>query len=379
MKIFKLPDLGEGLPDATIREWYVKEGDEVTVDQPIAAMETAKALVDVPAPFAGKIEKLYGGVGDTIETGQPLVGFAGEGDAEPEKQDSGTVVGAIQTSDDVIESHAATSSSKPATGQRPRALPAVRMLAQSLGVDLTTINAKGPRITAEEVMAAAGTTARQHTPNMPALENASELSAAKKGMVLSMTQSHQQVVPATISDDADISGWKSKPDVTLTLLRALAKACNEEPMLNAYFDGNNMAYRLNDTVNVGIAVDTKHGLYVPVIKDIDNKSDKKIRDDVNRYKQEALDRSIKQEDLKGATIMMSNFGTFAGKYASPVIVPPMVAIIAIGRSREQIVSVDGKFEAHRMMPLSLTFDHRAVTGGEAARFLKVMIDALKHS
>lgn len=375
MKIFKLPDLGEGLPDAIIREWYVKAGEEVTIDQPIVAMETAKALVDVPAPFAGKIEKLYGKVGDTIETGHPLIGFEGDGDTmDVEEQDSGTVVGAIQTSDEMIGSSATG-----VAGKKPRAIPAVRMLAKNLGVDLATIKPKGARITTEEVMAAAGTTPKQAAiPAMPPLENATQLSSAKRGMVLSMQHSHQHVVPASISDDADITAWKGKRDVTLTILRAMAKACDEEPMVNSYFDGDNMAYRLNDSVNIGIAVDTKHGLYVPVITDIDNKTDKELREIINQYKEQAQSHSIKQEDLKGATIMMSNFGTFAGRYANPIIVPPMVATIAIGRSRDQAVAVDGKVEIHHIMPLSITFDHRAVTGGEAARFLKIMMNALQN-
>ena len=105
MKLFKLPDLGEGLPDAIIREWHVKVGDEVKTDQPIVAMETAKALVDVPAVFDGKIEKLFGDVGDTIETGQPLIGFEGEGEAE-EAKDAGTVVGAIEESEAVLKESA---------------------------------------------------------------------------------------------------------------------------------------------------------------------------------------------------------------------------------------------------------------------------------
>ncbi len=102
MKVFKLPDLGEGLPDATIREWYIAVGDEVKIDQPLVAMETAKALVDVPSPLAGKIEKLFGEVGDVIETGSPLIGFEGEAETE-EPKDTGTVVGAIETSDTVLE------------------------------------------------------------------------------------------------------------------------------------------------------------------------------------------------------------------------------------------------------------------------------------
>lgn len=143
MKIFHLPDLGEGLPDAIIREWYVKEGDEVKTDQPIVSMETAKALVDVPAPFDGKIEKLFGQADDTILTNHPLIGFEGEADNQEktygtnntENTDAGTVVGNIEVSDQVLSENA-TGVQVQQTNSLYKATPAVRMLAKQLGVNL---------------------------------------------------------------------------------------------------------------------------------------------------------------------------------------------------------------------------------------------------
>ncbi len=375
MKLFKLPDLGEGLPDAEIREWYVKPGDEVQLDQPMVAMETAKALVDVPAPFAGKVEKLFGDVGDTIETGNPLIGFEGEGAEEPEKQDSGTIVGAIQTSDQVIENTAAGVAVQAATEQRARATPNVRAFARSVGVDINTIASKGGRISMEDVKAAIGNQSSAPAAAEPA-EGMQKLSNVRRAMVLSMAKSHSEIVPVTIVDDADIHRWKGQDNITIRLIRALQDAVVAEPMLNATFDGPTMSFKLNEQVNLGLAIDTPHGLFVPVLKDIKSRSDQELREMINTFKEQAQSKTIRQEDLRGATIMLSNFGSLAGRYANPIIVQPMVAIVGIGKMRDEVVAHEGQPAVHPIIPISVTSDHRAVTGGEAARFLAAMMQAL---
>ena len=375
MKLFKLPDLGEGLPDAEIREWYVKPGDEVQLDQPMVAMETAKALVDVPAPFAGKVEKLFGDVGDTIETGNPLIGFEGEGAEEPEKQDSGTVVGAIQTSDQVIENTAAGVAVQAATEQRARATPNVRAFARSVGVDINTIASKGGRISMEDVKAAIGNQSSAPAATEPA-EGMQKLSNVRRAMVMSMAKSHSEIVPVTIVDDADIHRWKGQDNITIRLIRALQDAVVAEPMLNATFDGPTMSFKLNEQVNLGLAIDTPHGLFVPVLKDIKSRSDQELREMINTFKEQAQSKTIRQEDLRGATIMLSNFGSLAGRYANPIIVQPMVAIVGIGKMRDEVVAHEGQPAVHPIIPISVTSDHRAVTGGEAARFLAAMMQAL---
>lgn len=371
MIIFKLPDLGEGLPDAIIREWYVKPGDKVKTDQPLVAMETAKALVDVPSPFPGQIEKLFGKAGDTIDTGQPLVGFVGEGKEEKSK-DSGTVVGKIQESDMVIDD----SSSNVATATREdisrvKATPAVRALAKKLGVDLNKITYSGARITSVDVEQAAKQSSKK-----PLQEGMETLSPVRRAMILSMTDSHKRVVPITLCDDADIAGWDKQQDITIRLIRAVIAACEAVPMLNATFDDEKMAYRLNPAINLGIAVDTVHGLYVPVLKNVAEQTDADLRQKIDKFKQQAQQKSIAQEDLHGATIILSNFGALAGRYGNPIIIPPMVAIIGVGKARDAVVPDNGKPAVHRIIPLSLSIDHRAITGGEAARFLKVLMDEL---
>lgn len=376
MKIFKLPDLGEGLPDAEVREWYVKVGDEVKTDQPLVAMETAKALVDVPASFDGKIEKLFGEPGDTIETGQPLIGFEGEG--EEVKKDTGTVVGAIEEGEAVLEESAIGVAQSKTSDKRIKVTPAVRMLAKQLGVNLEEITPAGDKITAEDVKRAAANVKPAASSQGPKIDGElTKLSNVRRAMMLSMTQSHQQIVPVTMVDDADINHWPQDEDISVRIIRAIQAACEAVPIVNAFFDATQMGYKQNDTINLGVAVDTPSGLYVPVLKDIANRDDASLREQINRFKQQAQDRSFPQEELQGATIMMSNYGTFAGRYASPLPVPPMVAIIGIGRTRDEVVAENGKPVVHQVMPLAVTVDHRLITGGETGRCLKALIEALE--
>ncbi len=353
MIIFNLPDLGEGLPDAIIREWYVKPGDNVTADQPLVSMETAKALVDVPAPCTGEIEKCFGKPGDTIETGQPLVSFVSE-------------TAAAESSSKQTAGHGSASGDS----SQIKATPAVRALAKKLGVDLATITTQSERITAAEVEQAA-----RHSQNLSA-PGFEALAPVRRAMILSMRESHKRVVPITLSDDADTSAWKEHQDITIRLIRAVVAACQSVPMLNATFDDEKMTYRLNSEINLGIAVDTTHGLYVPIIKNTAAQENSQLREQINRFKQQAQEKSLAQADLHGATITLSNFGAVAGRYGNPIIVPPMVAIVGVGKARDAVVAADGKPAIHRIIPLSITVDHRAVTGGEAARFLKTMMDEL---
>jgi len=203
------------------------------------------------------------------------------------------------------------------------------------------------------------------------------LHGVKRMMAQSMSQSHREIVPVTIIEDADLTDLPEGTDITVLLLRAIAAGAKAEPAINAWFDGKTLTRKLFNEVNVGLAVDTPEGLFVPVIKDVGKKSDAELRGQINTYKQTVRDRSISQSDMQGATITLSNFGTIAGRYATPIIVPPQVAILGCGRTRDTAVVRDGKLIPGRIMPLSLTFDHRATTGGEATRFLGAVIKALQ--
>ncbi|WP_133127246.1 dihydrolipoamide acetyltransferase family protein [Legionella nagasakiensis] len=368
MTIFNLPDLGEGLPDAEIHEWFVKVGDKVKADQPLVSMETAKAVVDVPCPQDGTIVKLFGQSGDVIKTGDPLVAFEAEGTVV---KDKGTVVGNLEESTEISEDRFIVGSAV-STHKRIKTTPTVRMLAKKLGIELNTLKGSGEHgvITREDVQRAAEKKSQLK-------EGFEPLRGVRRAMLNSMVQSHQEVVPVSIFDEADIERWKPGDDITVRLIHAIVDACQKEPALNAWFDTEHGARCCFDEVHLGLAMDTEDGLFVPVIHNADQCSAKELREIINEYKHSVRERDVPAEKLKGATITLSNFGKFAGRFASPIIVPPMVAILAVGRLYQGAVSVDGNIEAHHLLPLSLSFDHRAVTGGEATRFLGAVIESLQ--
>jgi len=367
MIIFRLPDLGEGLPDAEIIEWYVKEGDTVEADQPLVSMETAKATVDIPSPHSGKVIKLHGDPHDIIQTGEPLVTFEGEGQ-ETASGDSGTVVGQLETGDEVL--HESPTGIQTASTESPvKALPAVRALARNLGVDLKTVTptGKGGGVTADDVR-----NAHSHEDYRIVV-----LKGVRRAMSISMDQIYTGVAHATLMDDADIETWQDAEDFTLRLIRAVVAACKAEPYLNAHYNHESQSLKVFEKVNIGLAVDTPDGLYVPVIQDAANRGSEDIRETINLFKDKARQQSFRQDELQDSTIALSNYGTMAGRYATPVIVPPKVAIVGVGSSRKSVVAVNDVPAIHRMLPISLTFDHRALTGGESARFMSALIADLQ--
>jgi pyruvate dehydrogenase E2 component (dihydrolipoamide acetyltransferase) len=192
-----------------------------------------------------------------------------------------------------------------------------------------------------------------------------------------MSLARDNVTNCTVCDDADLHHWRAGQDITTRLLRAIATACQAEPALNAWYDGNTQSRRLMPRVDVGMAVDTGDGLVVPVIRDVGNRTTAELRQDIDRLKRAARERTVTPEDLRDVTFMLSNFGMIAGRYATPVVVPPMVAILGSGRLSRDVIAVNDGIEAHLRMPLSLTFDHRCVTGGEAARFLAAVLRDLE--
>ncbi|HAI48304.1 MAG TPA: branched-chain alpha-keto acid dehydrogenase subunit E2, partial [Stenotrophomonas sp.] len=351
-KNFHLPDLGEGLPDATIVEWFVKEGDVIKLDEPLVSMETAKAVVEVPSPFSGKVLKLAGGEGDIIPTGSVLAQFEldpnlpqradgqdtghGHGHAAPaptpstgqaaaahpdkvvasddggeiakpgaERDDAGTVVGAMQSSNAVHAEQAV------AVGG-VKAVPAVRATARKLGVDLSRVRATGtdgavtmadvkqaaadgsakvgaaPARAAEAApaaaaapapvarpsesrtpLSAAGRPMRTQPPGVVAKGQPEPLKGVRRNMARVMADAHSKVVPTTLNDDADIHAWVPGNDVTARLVRSIVVACQKVPALNAWFDGDALTRTLHNQVDIGIAVDTDDGLFVPALRNAD--------------------------------------------------------------------------------------------------------------
>jgi pyruvate dehydrogenase E2 component (dihydrolipoamide acetyltransferase) len=196
-------------------------------------------------------------------------------------------------------------------------------------------------------------------------------------MSQSMALARDNVASCTIFDDADLHNWRDGQNFTSRLLRAIATGCQTEPALNAWFDGNTQTRRLLTRVDVGMAVDTGDGLIVPAVRDVGNRTAGELRQDVDRLKRAARERTVTPDDLRDVTFMLSNFGMIAGRYATPVVVPPTVAILGSGRITRDVIAVNDGIEAHLRMPLSLTFDHRCVTGGEAARFLAAVLRDLE--
>ena len=455
IKTFYLPDLGEGLPDATVVEWHVKVGDSIKLDAPLCSMETAKAVVDVPSPYTGKVVKLYGAAGDIIETGSALADFEPDPNAKQraesestghhhgpkksvgspapddsqkvvasddggeiasngkkaDREDEGTVVGAMVSGSHVHVEQAASIGGV-------KAVPAVRALAKKLKVDLSRVRPSGadgvvtmkdvkdaaangsaalgaaparavaasagrhlapelpPPDASRTAVSLAGKPVRTSSPSVHASGQPEQLKGVRRNMARVMADAHAQVVPTTLVDDADLHAWLGKQDITARLIRAIVSACKSVPALNAWFDGKNLTRTLHPHVDIGIAVDTDDGLFVPALRNADVLDGAGIRAAIKRLRTQVEDRSIPASELSGYTISLSNFGMFAGRYATPVVVPPTVAIVGAGKLSHDVVAVMGGIEVHRRMPLSLTFDHRAATGGEAARFLKALLDDL---
>ena len=360
MKIFKLPDLGEGLQEAEITEWHVKPGDTVAADQPLVSVETAKAIVEIPSPYAGQVARLFAAAGEIVHLGAPLAGFEGAG--EPE--DAGAVVGDVKVGTQVVaEAPAALGRGSGAV----RAVPAVRALARQLDVDLAIVTPSGADgvITAADVRRVAATLADLGPPEV--------LRGVRRAMAQNMARAQSEVAAATVIDDADIHAWAPGTDTTIRLVRALVAGCRAEPGLNAWYESQTGRRHVPKRIDVGIAVDLPEGLFVPVLRDTGNRDAADLRRGLDRMRADVRARKIAPEEMRGNTITLSNFGMIAGKYAAPIVVPPTVAILGAGRIHDAVVASGGVPAVHRILPLSLTFDHRVVTGGEAARFLAAVI------
>ena len=463
--IFNLPDLGEGLPDAEIVRWLVAEGDSLALDQPMVEMETAKAVVEVPSPFTATVIKLHGQAGDVIDVGAPLVSFGNatagtpvstkdETEETAKPVDAATVVGAVKVGNKIVAESASAvikalarklkvdltqvvgsgkdgaitqvdvkqgkkdgklitgrpiSEAKPirtataSSNENPldfKASPAVRAHALRLDVSLSSCQASGVKgsITKADVdkaksmpTSAVQTVAAAPAASMPAKRKPIEFKPSvqpsmqpqtvrgvRRAMAMGMAKSHAVVVPTTLVEDADITRWP-KQDSLARYVRALVFAAKMEPALNCWFDGEKFERLIHPSVHVGIAIDSPDGLYVPVVHDADKKDAIQIRERVQEVRQKIESKGLKQEDQQGATVTLSNFGSIAGRYGSPVVSPPEVAILGTGRFRNELQLTATGIENRKMLPLSLTFDHRACTGGEAARFLAAVIEDLEKS
>ena len=366
--IFHLPDLGEGLREAEVVAWHVAAGDHVVADQPLVSVETDKAVVEVPAPRSGHIAKLVAEIGERIEVGAPLIEYEQGAHA-----DTGGIVGELESAERATGP--VPKPRPPALGIGVKATPAVRAMATRLGVDLADVTPTGPdgAIVSRDVENAAQT--GQESGARPDFE---PLRGVRRAMAERMSLAHREVVPATVTAEADVEDWPDGTEVMLRLIQAMAVACQSVPALNAWFDGKSLSRRMHETVDLGIAMNTEDGLFVPVLRNVGGRSPHELQQGLERLKADVQARRLPSQELRGQTITLSNFGPLgAGRFASLVVVPPQVAILGAGMIERRVVAVAGNPKLRRILPLSLTFDHRVVTGGEAAQFLNAIISRLE--
>lgn len=368
MSGFALPDLGEGLHEAEIIEWHVGPGDHVVADQPLVSVETDKAVVEIPSPQSGHISQVLAEPGDIVPVGKLIIEFS-----DGPIADVGAIVGDLATPAPSQPPLPASAPARPGSG---RATPAVRHHAARHNIDLALVTPTGPRDTVTiadvDVFVAAGSSAS----SLPDIE---PLRGTRRAMAANMARAHQEVVPATVTEEADIGDWPEDENATLRLIRAVAAACTAEPALNAAFLGPKIGRRHNNEVHLGLAVDTQDGLFVPVLHDVARRSSADLLAAIEALKRDVEGRRVPAEELRGQTITLSNFGSIAGRHASLVVVPPQVAIVGAGRARPTVVAHHGRPAVRRVLPISLTFDHRVVVGGEAARFLAALLSDLEKS
>ena len=280
------------------------------------------------------------------------------------QEDTGTVVGELGHEERAAP--ATEPALQSAAARTLQVLPAVRALARKLDVDLNLVQASGPSgsITRADVERAAK--------SMAEAGPAEPLRGMRRAMAQRMASAHAEVARTTVTEEADINDWRKGEDVTIRIVRAIAAACAAEPSLNAWYNSEAGSRRVIKRIDLGIAVDTEGGLIVPVLRNVGERDASDLRAGLDRMRADAQARSIPPEELRGATITLSNFGMIGGRFANLIVVPPQVAIVGAGRIDDRMLVHNGAPAVRRVLPLSLTFDHRAVTGGEAARFLMTL-------
>jgi 2-oxoisovalerate dehydrogenase E2 component (dihydrolipoyl transacylase) len=377
---FLVPDLGEGLEDATITAWSVAVGDDVELNQTLCTVETNKAEVEIPSPYAGCVVELGGREGATLPVGTVLVRIATDAEPPAEKRKP-VLVG--YGADDAMDS---SRRKVDAPSHRPRAKPPVRKLAAELNVDLAALSGSGPDgvITREDVLAAAGRSAP--TPDMVAVRG------VQAEMAHRMTLSRSEIPDAHASVQADGTNLlrlrdllrdRVDEDAPITpfvlMLRLLTIALSHHQKLNATWvdttDGPQI--HLHSAVHLGFGVAAPRGLLVPVISDAQDKTTRELAGVVARLIRDARAGTLKPAELQGSTFTVSNFGALGLDDGVPVINYPEAAILGIGSLRPRAVVVDGDVVARPTVTLTCSFDHRIADGAQVAAFLCELRDLIQ--
>jgi 2-oxoisovalerate dehydrogenase E2 component (dihydrolipoyl transacylase) len=414
---FKLPDLGEGLTEGEVVRWLVAEGDAVVLNQPIVEVETAKAVVEIPAPYAGTVVKLHAGEGDTLDVGAPLISVdtgggapsaapapAAAAEPDPDQELQATLVGPgerQQARRRRIAGHARAGSlpaapahtPAPAAAQRPKATPPVRRYAKDRGVDLAALvgTGKDGRITREDVDGALGTAepaARQprdrSSERIPVRGTRRQIAAAMAASAFSIPHVTEFLtVDATrlVELRERLRALPAAAEVKLTPLAVVAKALcvavRSYPLMNSSWDEGAGEIEVKGWVNLGIATDTPAGLLVPNVKDADTLGMLDLSREIARLTALARERKAAPADLTGGTITITNVGGFGVETGTPIINKPECAILATGLIAPRPWVVDGQLAVRQLMTTSLSFDHRIVDGAYAAQFLAHLRDLLE--
>lgn len=348
-RTFLLPDLGEGLEEAEIAAWLVGEGDVVTLNQPIVEVETAKANVEIPSPFAGRIAKLHAAAGATVPVGSALVTFEV----------------------DAVESVQASGASAAAT-------PAVRKLAKELGVELASVVGTGPggRVTREDLEAASASAAAQ-----PAAEDAEVVPVSMIRRAIAANLTKAAAVPTVTTfrtvDCTALETFRRELDVSPLpiFVRALAEVCRSHPRLNSEWREDGI--RMHTRVHVGIAVDTERGLVVPAVRDAGGLGIGEVAAEIARLAAAARDGTLASDAGTGTTISVSNTGSYSSESGTPLLNAPNAVTIALGVIAPRALVVGGVVVARSACTLSCTFDHRVLDGADVGRALTDLVAMLE--
>lgn len=414
-KEFKFPDVGEGITEGEIVKWLVSEGDPVKEDQPLVEVETDKAVVSLPSPYTGRVLKLNGKPGEVVQVGSVLVTVEIEEKApgkeapssggsspaappssreKPVKKDAGSVVGKLT---DAEEEWVRPSIRGDAAASREvRAIPSVRARAKELGIDLAVIEGTGPggRITREDLdrfSKKKGAPAGAVDGGIGGAVERVPFRGVRRSAAKRVSESSQKVAAVTFIDDADITQLEQvrtnkkrlaeEKGFKLTYLPFIVKAViaglKEYPYLNAVLDEEREEIILKKYYHVGIAIDTPEGLMVFNLKNADRKSILDLASEISALTKKAFARTIDLADLKGGTFTLTNYGVIGGIYGTPIINYPEVGILGLGKIEDKAVVRSGEIVVRKILPLSLTFDHRVIYGAEAARFMNSVIEHLE--
>src|SRR5690242_18062090 len=395
MPAFLLPDLGEGLTEAEIVTWHVQTGDTVTVDQPIVEVETAKAVVEVPVPFAGRVTALHGQPGDVVAVGEPLLTV--------DTAESGNVLVGYGTSSRHRRRQRGTRSSgdssvPPRNGRLPVASPLIRQLARSAGLDLATIrgSGRGGLITRQDVDAAIN--ARQAGPGAvpepaPTVPEPADgviripIRGLRKSVADKLSRSRREIPEATVWVDVDatemlrlraaLNADESAPKISLLALlsRFTVLALRRHPELNARIEGDEIV--MGPSVHLGFAAQTDRGLLVPVVRDAQAHTLEQLAVAIAERTRRARDGTLGPAELTGGTFTVNNYGVFGVDGSAAIINHPEAAILGIGRIIQRPWVVDGQVVPRQMTELTLAFDHRVCDGGTAGGFLRFIADCVE--